>query len=105
MPTSVGSGRLRRIGNGRGPPLAPGPKVGPEAAIPAGAGGHLDRLTTRIRPTRTWADLELPPRKTGLVRELLARYRHRHTVYGDWSFRTASGGVVTVPISDRCSAN
>lgn len=66
------------------------------AAVRRLAGGHLDRVTTRIRPARTWADLVLPPAQTGLVRELLARYRHRHTVYGDWSFKAASRGVVAL---------
>ena len=59
--------------------------------------GDLDRLTTRIRPTRTWDDLVLPVEDFERVRMVAARYRHRDTVLDDWGFKPIpSAGVVAM---------
>ena len=59
--------------------------------------GDLDRLTTRIRPTRTWDDLVLPVEDFKRVRMVAARYRHRDTVLDEWGFKPIpSAGVVAM---------
>lgn len=59
--------------------------------------GDLDRLTTRIRPTRSWDDLVLPVEDFERVRMVAARYRHRDTVLDDWGFKPIpSAGVVAM---------
>ncbi len=60
-----------------------------DAAVRRLAGGHIDRLARRIRPTRTWDDIVLSPDRLQLLRELVARYRHAEQVYDSWGF-TAS---------------
>jgi ATP-dependent 26S proteasome regulatory subunit len=61
------------------------------------AGGHLDGLAVRIRPQRRWDDLVLPQRQGGQLRELVARYRRRRTVFGEWGFPASpSRGIVTL---------
>ncbi len=67
------------------------------AAVRRLAGGHLDRLARRVRPSRGWADLVLPADQFDQLRELTARYRHRDTVYEGWGFRAVpSAGVVAL---------
>jgi AAA+ superfamily predicted ATPase len=59
--------------------------------------GDLDRLTTRIRPTRSWDDLVLPVEDFERVRMVAARYRHRDTVLDEWGFKPIpSAGVVAM---------
>jgi AAA+ superfamily predicted ATPase len=61
------------------------------------AGGHLDGLSVRIRPKRTMADLVLPNDQTAQVRELVARYKRRFTVYREWGYSPLpSTGVVAL---------
>ncbi|MFC0110879.1 ATP-binding protein [Kibdelosporangium aridum] len=61
------------------------------------AGGHLDGLSVRIRPRRTMSDLVLPADQVAQVRELIARYKRRTTVYQDWGFSPLpSTGVVAL---------
>ena len=61
------------------------------------ASGHLDDLAVRIRPRRAWADLVLPEEETAQLRELVARFRHRHVVYHEWEFAAfPSAGLVAV---------
>jgi AAA+ superfamily predicted ATPase len=61
------------------------------------AGGHLDGLATRVRPERRWDDLVLPADQAEQLRELVARYRQRATVYERWGFRALpSAGVVAL---------
>jgi AAA+ superfamily predicted ATPase len=50
------------------------------------AGGRLDELAVRVRPQRTMADLVLPDDQSAQLRELVARYRARGTVYHEWGF-------------------
>jgi hypothetical protein len=57
-----------------------------DAAVRRLAGGHIDRLARRIRPTRGWDDLVLSPDRLQLLRELVARYRHSEDVYDAWGF-------------------
>ncbi|TCO55219.1 ATP-binding protein [Actinocrispum wychmicini] len=61
------------------------------------AGGHLDGLSVRIRPRRTMSDLVLPSDQTAQLRELIARYRRRSTVYREWGYSPLpSTGVVAL---------
>jgi hypothetical protein len=57
-----------------------------DAAVRRLAGGHIDRLARRIRPTRTWDDIVLAPERLQLLRELVARYRYADEVYDEWGF-------------------
>jgi hypothetical protein len=75
--------------------------AGDPAQVSAGvrrlAGGHLDGLSVRIRPKRTMTDLVLPQDQTAQLRELIARYRRRSTVYHDWGYSPLpSTGVVAL---------
>jgi SpoVK/Ycf46/Vps4 family AAA+-type ATPase len=68
-----------------------------DAAVRRLAGGHIDRLALRIRPTRAWDDLVLSPDRLQLLRELVARYRHADEVYEEWGFAaTPSRGQVAL---------
>jgi ATP-dependent 26S proteasome regulatory subunit len=68
-----------------------------DGAVRRLAGGHLDRLATRIRPRRSWDDVVLPADQIQQLRELTARYRHRDTVYKEWGFRAIpSAGLVAL---------
>ena len=59
------------------------------------AGGHLDGVSVRIRPRRTWQNLILPADEARQLHELAARHRGRETVYGRWRFSPVpSVGVV-----------
>ncbi|MEV4312506.1 ATP-binding protein [Actinocrispum sp. NPDC049592] len=61
------------------------------------AGGHLDGLSVRIRPKRVMKDLVLPSDQTAQLRELIARYRRRSTVYNEWGYSPfPSKGVVAL---------
>ncbi|AEV83122.1 ATPase central domain-containing protein [Actinoplanes sp. SE50] len=61
------------------------------------AGGHLDHLTTRLRPRRRWSDLVLPDRQAARLREVITRYRRRAVVYDGWGFAAVpSTGVVAL---------
>ena len=59
--------------------------------------GSLDRLTTRIRPRRTWEDLVLPQYEFDRVQMVAARYRNRDVVMDEWGFKPIpSAGVVAM---------
>lgn len=61
------------------------------------AGGHLDGLAVRVRAQRGWDDLVLPDAQKSQLRELVARYRRRRTVFGEWGFPAIpSSGVVAL---------
>ncbi len=60
------------------------------------AAGHLDRHALRIVPRFEWGDLVLPADQRAQLRELTARYRHRHTVFGPWGFRQDAGGILAL---------
>ncbi len=67
------------------------------AAVRRVASGHLDSLARRVRPRRTWDDLVLPAEQTAQLTELVARYRHRDTVFDSWGFRAIpSAGLVAL---------
>jgi hypothetical protein len=53
------------------------------------AGGQIDKLARRIRPSRTWADIVVSPDRMQLLHELVARYRHAEEVYDSWGFSAA----------------
>jgi hypothetical protein len=57
-----------------------------DAAVRRLASGHLDRMATRVRPARAWADLVVPPDQREQLVELVARYRHRVRVHEEWGF-------------------
>ena len=61
------------------------------------AGGHLDGVAARVHARRGWDDLVLPATPTGQLRDLVARYRQRRTVFGTWGFPAVpSAGVVAL---------
>ncbi len=76
--------------------LTPAGKTGDwDTAVRRLAGGHLDELAIRIRPRRTWNDLVLAPEQLSQALELVARYRHRPTVYDSWKFSKAPSSGIT----------
>ncbi len=70
-----------------------------DAAVRRLAGGHLDELAIRIRPRRSWDDLVLPAEHFAQASELVARYRHRTTVYGPWGFPSVPSSGLTALFS------
>jgi hypothetical protein len=67
------------------------------AAVRRLARGHLERLALRVPPRRTWDDLIVHQEQLDQLRELSARYRHRHRVHEEWGFRAVpSAGLVAV---------
>ncbi|MBD7918576.1 ATP-binding protein [Cellulomonas sp. Sa3CUA2] len=61
------------------------------------AGGHLDGVAARVHARRGWDDLVLPVAPTDQLRDLVARYRQRRTVFGTWGFPAVpSAGVVAL---------
>ncbi|MCW2608660.1 MAG: ATPase, partial [Frankiales bacterium] len=58
----------------------------PTEAVRRLAGGHLERLATRVRARRGWDDLVLPAPLQAQARGLLARHRQRQLVYDAWGF-------------------
>ena len=61
------------------------------------AAGHISALAPRIRPSRSWEDLVLDPDRTRALREVVARCRHKRTVFDEWGFSPLpSGGVVAL---------
>ena len=57
--------------------------------------GRLDNHAGRTRPGRSWDELVLPPDHIAVLRELVARYRHRHVVFHDWGFPSRPSTGVT----------
>jgi ATPase family associated with various cellular activities (AAA) len=53
------------------------------------AGGLIDTLARRIRPTRGWDDIVLSPDRSMLLHEVVSRYRHADRVYNEWEFSAA----------------
>jgi hypothetical protein len=67
------------------------------AAVRRLASGPLERLAVRVRPSRTWDDVVLPPDHLAQLRELTARYEQRTTVYDEWGFHgSPSQGLVAL---------
>ena len=61
------------------------------------AGGQIDALARRIRPSRGWDDIVLAPDRKQLLREIVERYRHADAVYDQWGFAaTPSRGQVAL---------
>ncbi|CAN5482271.1 hypothetical protein BH20ACT2_BH20ACT2_03710 [soil metagenome] len=68
-----------------------------DAAVRRLAGGSLERLAVRISPQRGWDALVLAPDRLAQLHELVARYRHRRTVYEAWGYDPLpSTGLVTL---------
>lgn len=66
-----------------------------DAAVRRLVTGKLDGLAIRVRPSRDWDSLILPPHQLRQARELVSRYRHKGTVYGEWGFKPVpSSGIV-----------
>ena len=57
-----------------------------DTAVRRLAGGHIDKLARRIRPTRSWDDIVLSPDRIEVLHELVGRYRHADEVYDKWGF-------------------
>ena len=64
------------------------PSVGndADAAVRRLVTGQLDVHAGRTRPGRQWDELVLPDDQMAVLRELVARYRHRHRVFREWGF-------------------
>jgi AAA+ superfamily predicted ATPase len=61
------------------------------------AAGHIDQTAMRVRPARGWDDIVLDNDRMELLREVVARCRHRDTVFGDWGYaKQPSTGVVAL---------
>ncbi len=61
------------------------------------AAGHISAFAPRTRPSRRWEDLVLDAGRTEGLREVVARCRHRRTVFGAWGFPSLpSTGVVAL---------
>ncbi|UZN02555.1 AAA family ATPase [Cellulomonas sp. S1-8] len=76
---------------------AAGRADGVAAGVRRLAGGHLDGVASRVHARRGWDDLVLPVTPTGQLRDLVARYRQRRTVFGTWGFPAVpSSGVVAL---------
>ncbi|MGH8981493.1 MAG: ATP-binding protein, partial [Acidimicrobiales bacterium] len=74
---------------------AEGLDCAPDAALARVVAPHMGSLTVRIQPERTWDDLVLPDDQLAAVKELVARYRHRNLVFGDWGYRAQrSAGII-----------
>ncbi len=80
-PHPVGREQLRLVG------LAANAMGGDiDAAVRRLASGHLDRMASRVRPSRGWPDLVVPRDQQEQLKELVARYRHRSLVHREWGF-------------------
>ena len=70
---------------------------GVQDAVRRLAAGHISALAPRIRPSRSWEDLVLDPDRTRALREVVARCRHKRTVFDEWGFSPLpSSGVVAL---------
>jgi SpoVK/Ycf46/Vps4 family AAA+-type ATPase len=47
---------------------------------------HLGRFARKIEPRYNWADLVLPVDQLSQLREICARSKYQHVVYGNWGF-------------------
>jgi hypothetical protein len=76
---------------------APGVAGDLAAATRRLAAGHISAFAPRTRPSRHWEDLVLDAGRTERLREVVARCRHRRTVFGAWGFPSLpSTGVVAL---------
>jgi AAA+ superfamily predicted ATPase len=67
------------------------------SAARAQCGADLATLAARVRPSRSWSELVLPPDPMAQLHELAARAAHGPRVLGDWGFgrRMSRGTGVT----------
>jgi hypothetical protein len=78
-------------------PLLGHPEAPVASALRRLARGHLDTLTRRTPPRRTWSDLVVGDEQADGLHLLCARWRHREIVYGGWGFSPLpSLGVVAL---------
>jgi SpoVK/Ycf46/Vps4 family AAA+-type ATPase len=47
---------------------------------------NLAQFARKINPKYDWSDLVLPTDQLSQLREMCARYKHQHLVYGQWEF-------------------
>ncbi|MDQ1395089.1 MAG: hypothetical protein QOG64_348 [Acidimicrobiaceae bacterium] len=67
------------------------------AAVRRLAAGHIDQLANRVRPSRGWDDIVVDADRRALLREVVARCRHRDTVFDEWGYDPQpSTGVVAL---------
>jgi SpoVK/Ycf46/Vps4 family AAA+-type ATPase len=68
-----------------------------DAAVRRLSSGRLDRITQRIRPSRTWDDIVVSAHRLQLLQSVAYRYRHSNLVYDEWGFSpTPSRGLVAM---------
>lgn len=69
----------------------------PADALSRLADGPMAGSVRRITPAVTWEDLVVPPAHLDRLKELVARYRHRSTVFGKWGLaEMPSPGLVAM---------
>ncbi len=69
----------------------------PADALHRLADGPMAGSVRRITPAVTWEDLVVPPAHLDRLKELVARYRHRGTVFGRWGLaEMPSPGLVAM---------
>ncbi len=71
----------------------------PDAAVRRLVTGQLDVHADRTTPGRQWDELVLPDDQMSVLRELVARYRHRHRVFREWGFPARPSVGVTALFS------
>jgi AAA+ superfamily predicted ATPase len=68
-----------------------------DAAVRRLVSSRLEELARRVRPSRGWDDLVLPPGHLRQLRELIDRYHLADRVYGEWAFPAVpSRGLVAL---------
>ncbi|HEY0993419.1 MAG TPA: ATP-binding protein, partial [Kofleriaceae bacterium] len=83
---TVGAGTIRRVATS----VARGSPADPDAAIEAALRQYLETklgaVATRVTRLATWSQIVLPADIHDSIVELVARIRHRRTVYDTWGF-------------------
>ena len=68
-----------------------------DTAVRRLAGGAIDTLARRVRPTAAWDDIVVSPDRLELLREIVDRSRHADAVFDEWGFQAVpSSGVVAL---------
>src|SRR5206468_2554504 len=83
---TVGAGTIRRVATSvaRGAPADPDQAI--EAALRQYLETKLGSVATRVTRLATWSQIVLPADIHDSIVELVARIRHRRTVYDTWGF-------------------
>ena len=83
---ALGPGTIARVVAQLAGDPGPRPSGRLEAAIRQHLDGELGTIATRVERLPTWSHVILPPDIQDSVTELIARIRHRRTVFDTWGF-------------------